>query len=362
MIIASSNHSDSFRFADFDLEGAFHGTGGARMLGVEQAFTRLHFQPTHDPGSGEASASPASDGLFHAMLAIHSGRDHENMPILFVPASDTGNTHYQYDFDRDGAPEWVLESARLRMIVSPADGGRGVALVDKSTGENLITLGGALHDFVVPENASLKESLAAGDFSFNRAYNAEWVEEKKDVDLKVTFDEYGKSVDGLHVEKTLRLTAPETIETSYRVSDFDPNVSKAAGGTKTARSFISMLSVSVPDSGEGSTRFCWNSTPTEAPSVALPGPNGGVASQKNAVNSHCEDFVPSAGLIAIPHGITRVEMTSAGHAAIAVEWTTGQMIVIPKATSAELDLVVPVPASKEPPAEFTLRFTIESGL
>jgi len=68
--------------------------------------------------------------------------------VLFVPLSESGNTHYQYDFDRDGEPEWVLESTRLRLIVSPAYGGRAVALVDKSTNDDLITLDGAAARFL----------------------------------------------------------------------------------------------------------------------------------------------------------------------------------------------------------------------
>jgi hypothetical protein len=50
-------------------------------------------------------------------MTVRSGREHTSVPILFVPAPEMGITHYQYDFDRDGAPEWVLESNRLRVIV-----------------------------------------------------------------------------------------------------------------------------------------------------------------------------------------------------------------------------------------------------
>ncbi len=360
IVITSSNHTDSLRAADFDLEGAFHGTGSARMIGVEQVFTRLHFQPAHDSGSGEALATPAPDGLLHAILSIHSGRDHETVPILFVPVGETGNAHYQYDFDRDGAPEWVLESPRLRTIVSPADGGRILALVDKSAGGSLITLGGALHDFVVPADASPSQLLAAGDFSFNRAYNAEWVEEKQDTHLKLTYHEFGNSLAGLHVEKTLRLTAPETMETSYRVSYVLPDFPTPLGDTKGERSFISMLSVPIPDSEEEKTRFCWNSSVSGAPSAALIPANRATASQDGA-SPHCEDFVPSGAPISIPDGIARMEIVSPGRPTLAVEWTSGRMIVAARAMSAELSVVVPVPASTEPPADFALRYTIESG-
>ena len=81
-VISSWNHSDgNWRVADFDLEGAFHGTAGARMLGIEQVFTRLRFQP--DARSGidwSPAASPASDGLLRGTLKIHSGRERANGP------------------------------------------------------------------------------------------------------------------------------------------------------------------------------------------------------------------------------------------------------------------------------------------
>ena len=359
-LIASTNHSDNLRTADFDLAGAFHGTGSARMFGNEQVFTRLRFQPNHNSGSGDASATPVSDGLLHGILSIRSGREHGDGPVLFVPENETGNIRYQYDFERDGALEWVLESNRLRMIVSPANGGRALALVDKSTNDDLITLDGALHDFLVPAGTAPAGAPALGDFSFNHAYRAGWVEDKQDASLRLTYRQFENSAAGIHVEKTLRLAAPETIETSYRVSSVASVFSAPPRDAGTEQSFISMLSVPVPVNEEGNLHFCWQSSGSSARS---PAPTEASAPTKSPgpLDSHCEDFVPSGAPIPVPDDITRIEIASPGRATLEVEWTSGQLTIVPKAFSAELHLVVPVPVSTDAPAEFTLRYTVESG-
>ena len=327
------------------------------MFGNEQVFTRLHFQPKHNAVSGEAPPAPASDGLLRGNLTIRSGRERLNAPIVFVPASDTANIHYTYDFERDGSTDWVLESPRLRLIVSPADGGRALALVDKSTGDDLITLGGALHDFMLPAGASSVDALAMGDFSFNRAYNAAWVAEKQETSLKLTFGEFENSLAGIHVEKTLRLTAPDTIEASYRVLFAPSPFSTPPGGAETAHSFISMLSVPVNAAEEGNTRFCW---PTSDASAAPAGPSSTIA-PADPSSSHCEDFVPSGPPISIPEDMTSVKIVSPGQPTLVVEWTSGRMIVVPSLMSSDLRLNVPVPSSAKTPAEFTLRYTIKTG-
>jgi hypothetical protein len=355
--ISASNHADNLRVADFDLEGAFHGTASARMFGIEQVFTRLHFQPNHNPVSGEAPPAPASDGLLHGSLAVHSGRERLNAPIVFLPASDNANIHYTYDFERDGSTDWVLESPLVRLIVSPADGGRGVALVDKATNDDLITLGGALHDFMLPAGASSADALATGDFSFNRAYNAAWVAEKQETSLKLTFGEFQNSVAGIQVEKTLRLPAPDTIEASYRVLFAPSPISAPSGGAETAHSFISMLSVPVNAAEEGNTQFCWEKSDV---STAPAGP-GSATTSPDLSNSHCEDFVASGAPISIPEDMTRVKILSPDRHTLVVEWTSGRMIVVPRSMSADLRLNVPVPSSAKAPAEFTVRYTIESG-
>ena len=166
----------------------------------------------------DTTPAVSQDGLLRGQLTIRAGREAGSVPILFVPPSDSGNVHYRNDFDRDGSPEWVLESSRLRLIVSPADGGRALALVDKSTNENLITLSGAFHDLLNPRQTGPVATSSSKDFSSNRTYRAAWLEEQNGTALQLAYTAHEHSLSGLQVEKTLRLTAPETVEATYRIS------------------------------------------------------------------------------------------------------------------------------------------------
>src|SRR5882672_11076858 len=355
LVVASWNRTDNLRSLDFSLDGAFHGTGGGKIFPGEQLFSRLRFQATRNSTAADASTIPGTDGLLQGQLTLRSGREHGGIPILFVTANEAANTHYQYDFDRDGAPEWVLESKRLRLIVSPADSGRALALVDKSTNDDLIALGGALHDLLVPAEASPTALSALGDFASNRAYRAAWVEEKQGTALQLSFSEHENSPAGLHVEKTLRLTAPETVEAAYRVSlgPAAPGAPEDDRGPK--QSFISMLSVPASASEEESTYFCWQSAVSSASDST---PN---AKAKSESSTHCEDFVASGGQITIPAEIARLEIQTTGRSTLTVEWTSAQVIIVPKIYSAEIKFALPAPPGA-PPVEFTLRYTVgESG-
>jgi hypothetical protein len=187
------------------------------MFGDEELFTRVRFQPLRNPATGDPPVQARPDGLLRGSLSIKSRHDHGTFPVLYVTADDTGNSHYQYDFDRDGSPEWTLESSRLRLIVSPADSGRALALVDKSTNDDLITLGGALHDFLIPASGGLPDAWEDGDFAFNRGYSPEWIKGKQNTSLRLTYRQYINSSAGIHVEKTLHFPAPETVEAAYRI-------------------------------------------------------------------------------------------------------------------------------------------------
>jgi len=108
MVIASWNRTDNLRSLDFSLDGPFHGAGGGRVFPGEQLFSRLRFQATHNITTADAAAIPGTDGLLQGLLTLRSGRERGAIPVLFLTAKEGGITHYQYDFDRDGAPEWVL--------------------------------------------------------------------------------------------------------------------------------------------------------------------------------------------------------------------------------------------------------------
>jgi hypothetical protein len=267
-----------------------------------------------------------------------------------VSPNEAGNTHYQYDFDRDGEPEWVLENDRLRIIVSPADAGRALALVDKSTNDDLITLGGAFHDFLTLAASVPAAMPAAADFTSNRAYRATWVEEKQGTGLQLSFSEHENSLAGLHVEKTLRLTAPDTVEVSYRVSIVTPPMAPAnIPGPK--QSFISRLSVPATASEEGSTHFCWPSDNSQASPINS-------APAKSASGVHCEDFIASGKPVVIPVGITHLEVQTSGRSTLTVEWTGVNASIVPKKFSAQVQFALPAPLPGSAPSEFTLRYTV----
>jgi hypothetical protein len=352
LVIASWNRTDNIRVVEFGLDGAFRGTGSGRAFPGEQLFSRLRFQPTHNSAPADKGAIAAGDGLLRGQLSLRSGREHASVPILFVNPNDAGNTHYQYDFDRDGAPEWVLESNRLRMIVSPADGGRALALVDKSTSDDLITLGGALHDFLVPETTAPSAMPASGDFASNSAYRASWVEEKQGTGLQLAFSAHENSPSGLRVEKTVRLTAPETVETTYRVSLGAASPSAPADDPAQKLSFTSMLSVPASAPEEQSTHFCWR--PAGVPSgVAAP-----AGSTRSEVGAHCENFVASGEPIIVPSEISRLEILTSGRQTLTVDWTAARASIVPRNFSAQVEFSIPAPPAGAAPAEFTLRYTV----
>src|SRR5579872_416140 len=350
LTITSWNRTDNLHSVDFNLDGAFRGSVGARAFPGEQMFTRLRFQPTHNSSTADTAATAGANGLLQGELTLRSGRERGSVPILFVLANDARNTHYQYDFDRDGQPEWVLESDRLRIIVSPADAGRALALVDKSTNDDLITFSGAFHDFLAPEASVPATVPSSADFAFNRAYRATWVEEKQGTALQLDFSEHENSMAGLHVQKTLRLAAPETVETSYRVSEvaapFAPTNNPAS-----KQSFVSSLSVPAAASEDGSTHFCW-------PSDTVPVSQVISTPSKFSPSMHCEDFIPGGRPIVIPAGITRLEVQTSGRSKLTVEWNGVNAIIVPKLFSAQAEFILPAPLPGKEPSMFSLRYTV----
>jgi Glycosyl hydrolases family 35 len=353
MIVTTHNLTDNTRVSDFSLDGAFHGTGYVRVYADEQQITRIRFQASRPPGEDEAKAPPPHEGLASAQLAIHSGRERGTGQVLFLTANDKGDSHYQYDFDRDGSPEWVLESSRLRLIVSPAYSGRALALVDKTTNDDLITFGGGLHDFLISAGDRPEASTLTPDFAFNRGYRAKWIEGKPDTGLQLSYQERDNSPEGLHVKKTVQFLKPETIEAAYRVSG-GASTPEGSEHPEVGKSFLSEMSIPVSAPEEGNTQFCWGTrqetTPTAAPSTE----NGGV-------HSHCEDFISGGEPVWAPEGVTRMEIHSPGKHPLTLEWSAGQVVIVPKTFSAQVRFVVPLPRGPETACEFTLRYTAEDG-
>ena len=233
-------------------------------------------------------------------------------------------------------------------------GGRALALVDKSTNEDLITFGGAMNDRFDRADAPTA-AKGAGDLPSNREYLAEWVEEKQGTALRLTYDDPEIAPMGARIEKTVRLVAPDAVEISYRISRVATAPAGLRGNSPSGQAFLSMLSVPLAGAGDGPARFCWK--PPESSGLAKASP----VLAKAAADPHCEDITPSREPILIPEGISRLEIQTAGHSTLAVGWASGRARIVPKKFSVQVEFAFPLPARGAAPGEFTLRYTIASG-
>ena len=77
------------------------------------------------------------------------------MRAVLIPRGRT--VAWTADLDSDGTPEWILESARIRAVFSPQDGGRWMEFTWKDTDANFLPDPGA---FAAPGPV---EVTAAGD-------------------------------------------------------------------------------------------------------------------------------------------------------------------------------------------------------
>jgi Glycosyl hydrolases family 35 len=303
----------------------------------------------------EAIAGRASgDGLFHSTIELRSGQDRRSLPIAFLPSRPGHTSHYRYDFDRDGADEWVLENDKLRLVVSPESGGRAIALVDKSTGANLSTSVGLLGDkFSYTENApDATEARARGRYGLsNRPYGAEWLSVEENPALKLAYKAPDVYPAGASIEKTVQFESADTLRVDYRVS-LDPLVNNA-GAPDQLQSFVAVNSFPTADSPDSPPSLCWSGE------AIARGPAVDSGSAAGEGDLHCEDYTPGGAIVRLPAGTAHVEARSAGRPTMAIEWdcasTCPQMTFEPKNFSALFRLVYPPLAPGAVRSEYTMR-------
>ncbi len=350
LVVSATNHSDDLRSVDFNLDGPFHGSGYTRIPANQQTFTRIRFQPARTPAGALVQTPPGPDGLLQGTLAMRAGRDRLNGPLGFIPQSKDAISTYQYDFDEDGAPEWMLESSRLRLIVSPADSGRAEALVNKSTNQDLITFGGAMHDLVLSADAESEDGGASDEIAFNRAYRAEWTGEKDSPSLRLAFQEHSGSPAGHRIEKTVRFAKPEMLEISYRISrDSGSAAQQDESGEK--EMFASEFSVPALATEDARTRFCWQA-------AEIPPASAESSPDHTSAATPCEEFSSRGDSLTLPPGMSRLVVQNPGSPGVAIEWTSGKVVVIPKSYSAQIRILNDIPDTPDSSAEFTVRYTL----
>ncbi len=105
--------------------------------------TEVSIGPT-DERRVEFRVFPAegSVGVRDWTLNIAGGADVAK-PMRVVLAPRTGAVVWTADLDGDGAPEWILESARVRAVFSAQDGGRWMEFTWKDTNTNFLPETGA---------------------------------------------------------------------------------------------------------------------------------------------------------------------------------------------------------------------------
>jgi hypothetical protein len=319
---------------DINVSGALRGSGTLRLLPHGVAVEKVQLKPSQ----GELMALPASaDGLLHATVELKMGHERRTMPVAFLQPKDGGEYHYRYDFDRDGADEWVLENSNLRLIVSPESGGRALAFVDKTSGENLSSSVGLLRDnFSFTENPpGVSEVRARGRYGlFNRPYVAEWQGEQKDVALKLHYDAPDIFPGGATIEKSIRLEEAAGVRVDYRIALKADTDSKDASGQPQA--FVAVNSVPAIARPGRVTRFCWEKEHS-SPEAAT--------NDKTKSAWTCEDFRAAGEPIELPAGTKRMEVHTTGRPATVIEWDCAgecaRMRIEPKHFSAMLRLQFP---------------------
>lgn len=85
-------------------------------------------------------------GLFPFNIRVRTPGHTVKIPVRLVGIRAGEALAYQFDFDRDGFDDLVLENENLRAIVMPGAAGRAFALVDKATGRNAFNTVGGLRD------------------------------------------------------------------------------------------------------------------------------------------------------------------------------------------------------------------------
>jgi hypothetical protein len=323
---------------DVAVTGALRGGGTVHLIPRGAAVDKIALKPSQ---SELMALPPSADGLLHSVIEMKMGHDKAIFPVAYLQPRADGVYHYRYDFDRDGADEWILENSNLRLIVSPESGGRALALVDKSSGANLSTSVGMFRDnFSFTESSEGGNALRArGRYGlFNRSYIAEWAEsETKEPILRLHYDAPDIFPGGARIEKSIQLEDASGVRVDYRVTLNAPG-SERKSATGRQQSFVAVNSFPAMSRAGRVTKFCWGTASSTAEaSAAAEGPHG--------EGKHCEDFVRGGRAIEVPAGTKRVEVSTTGRGGIALEWECagecGRMTIELKNFSALFRLVFP---------------------
>lgn len=359
VVVEALNYDELGARVSLRVDGPVRASSLLALEAGERGYERLDLRPERStPGL------PPPGEVVSGQLRLRGFGEERVSPLRFVRLAAKGSTAYRYDFDRDGAEEWVLEDAHLRAIVSPEAGGRVVALVSKHGGLNLTNSVGALRDhFDYAENppGRLPARARGAAGLFNRHYRAGWLQEEAGPALRLAADAPDVYPAGARVEKTIRLhprteTSEQPAANTRQVAearewgglDVEYNVSLAPAAIEQPQpqAFVAVHSVPALLRGDRTTRFCWLSPGTEL-------------SSEEGVET-CELFQPG-GRVTVPEGVTGMTVRTPGAGALRLEWSEGTMAVEMKNYSALLKLQFPPLAPGGAAGQYRLRMELRDA-
>jgi hypothetical protein len=356
------NLTDETRRVNVKVEGPLHGSGELGLPSGGWGILKLELKAASGRKFTDEGLRPEGDGFIHSTLEIHADQDRRSMPMNFVLVREGKTNRYEFDFDRDGANERVLENAQLRLIVSPESGGRALALLDKSSGSNLISSVGALRDnFAFAENPpGARPERARGRYGlFNRAYKADWMDEQGNPALHMSYDAPDVLPFGARVEKTVRLASSEEIQVDYRIR-LDGRAGERAGGANGSppQSFVAVNSVPALSESDNSTRLCWLEPVVLVAGSEPASQTGGRDGSRTSPTKHCEDFVAGGAPLVLPESTRELKIFTPGRPGLALEWQEGRMTIERKNFSALLRLEFPPLTPGGAPGNYSVSFRI----
>jgi hypothetical protein len=327
-ILESENLDDSSLTLQAAVSGAAQGSVSMRMTNEANDIETMKL---HANGNG-APAETNREGLLAGTMNFSGGHMPDRSSNLnFLIADSDAPVHYEYDFERSGSKNWVLENKQLRLILLPAAGGEISALVDKLTGTNLTTTVGGLRDLIlVHRNLGTAIETQLLDPTLDLAYSAEWTaKDGAEIQMKAHWPT-GAPIEG-EISKTIRMTTKDdtdVVEAEYHLQSESPrhgDNSTAAPRNERA-SFVSAFSVpAIADQREG-TQFCWLPRETSPPASS---------------GEHCTAFVLNGSEIRIPADAARLEIRTSGRPTLAMEWEAGRATIQQKLYSARILLEFP---------------------
>ncbi len=342
LLMAENRNENASGYITLSFDKPLHGTKSLVVPARGSASELIEFRQSDlDPG---VPSSP--DHLFHAAIEVHIGRDRRVLPIVLLLHTNESQDRYRFDFDRDGADEYVLENDRLRLIISPESGGRAVALMDKESALNLSTSVGLLRDAFsfTPNPPGISEARQRGRYGLaNRPYVATWSGDATHPVLALRYNAPDVSPSGATIEKSIHFEDTASLTIDYAVA-LGANTNATGPPNSPPQSFIALNSIPAEARNGTPTRFCWLKQPLP-PSKATDGKGSVEISSQDASQTNCADFTRDGQPIVVPDGMSAVEIHGSDRPDMEVSWSCvgpcGRMTIDQKYFSALFRLEFP---------------------